>query len=174
MPLNNKISHHGKWAMALSGFEIAMGGITSIPVVGGLIFLGYKGFGESLLDASKLKPKQKTEVKKEALAPEKKEIKEKSQNQETKGNLTTTTTKKASQSETQKPTVKKETPAPDKKEIKEKAQPKKPKLKITSQSQTKLLKANRKTSQQKEIQNQLKVSQSTSNNKKIIEIILKK
>ena len=126
MPLNNKISHHGKWAMALSGFEIAMGGITSIPVVGGLIFLGYKSFGESSLDASKLKPKQKTAVKKEAPAPDKKEIKEKSQNQEIKENLTTTTTKKASQSETQKPTVKKETPAPDKKEIKEKAQQKKP------------------------------------------------
>ena len=129
MALNNKISHHGKWAMALSGFEIAMGGITSIPVVGGLIFLGYKSFGESSLDASKLKPKQKTAVKKEAPAPDKKEIKEKSQNQEIKENLTTTTTKKASQSETQKPTVKKETPAPDKKEIKEKAQQKKPEVK---------------------------------------------
>ena len=112
--------------MALSGFEIAMGGITSIPVVGGLIFLGYKSFGESSLDASKLKPKQKTTVKKETPAPDKKEIKEKSQNQEIKENLTTTTKKKASQSETQKSTVKKETPAPDKKEIKEKAQQKKP------------------------------------------------
>ena len=112
--------------MALSGFEIAMGGITSIPVVGGLIFLGYKSFGESSLDASKLKPKQKTTVKKETPAPDKKEIKEKSQNQEIKENLTTTTTKKASQSETQKSTVKKETPAPDKKELKEKAQQKKP------------------------------------------------
>ena len=112
--------------MALSGFEIAMGGITSIPVVGGLIFLGYKSFGESSLDASKLKPKQKTTVKKETPAPDKKEIKEKSQNQEIKENLTTTTTKKASQSETQKPAVKKETPAPDKKEIREKAQQKKP------------------------------------------------
>ena len=112
--------------MALSGFEIAMGGITSIPVVGGLIFLGYKSFGESSLDASKLKPKQKTTVKKETPAPDKKEIKEKSQNQEIKENLTTTTTKKASQSETQKSTVKKETPAPDKKEIKEKAQQKNP------------------------------------------------
>ena len=60
--------------MALSGFEIAMGGITSIPVVGGLIFLGYKSFGESSLDASKLKPKQKTAVKKETPAPDKKEI----------------------------------------------------------------------------------------------------
>lgn len=112
--------------MALSGFEIAMGGITSIPVVGGLIFLGYKSFGESSLDASKLKPKQKTTVKKETPAPDKKEIKEKSQNQEIKENLTTTTTKKASQSETQKPTVKKERPEPDEKEVKEKAQHKKP------------------------------------------------
>ena len=112
--------------MALSGFEIAMGGITSIPVVGGLIFLGYKSFGESSLDASKLKPKQKTTVKKETPAPDKNEIKEKSQNQEIKENLTTTTTKKASQSETQKPAVKKEIPAPDKKEIKEKAQQKNP------------------------------------------------
>ena len=108
--------------MALSGFEIAMGGITSIPVVGGLIFLGYKSFGESSLDASKLKPKQKTAVRKEAPAPNKKEIKEKSQNQEIKENLTTTTTKKAPQSETQKPTVKKERPAPDEKEVKEKSQ----------------------------------------------------
>ena len=116
--------------MALSGFEIAMGGITSIPVVGGLIFLGYKSFGESSLDASKLKPKQKTTVKKETPAPDKKEIKEKSQNQEIKENLTTTTTKKASQSHTQKPSVKKETPAPDKKGIKEKTQQKKPEDKI--------------------------------------------
>ena len=116
--------------MALSGFEIAMGGITSIAVVGGLIFLGYKSFGESSLDASKLKPKQKTTVKKETPAPDKKEIKEKSQNQEIKENLTTTTTKKASQSHTQKPSVKKETPAPDKKEIKEKTQQKKPEDKI--------------------------------------------
>ena len=112
--------------MALSGFEIAMGGITSIPVVGGLIFLGYKSFGESSLDASKLKPKQKTTVKKETPAPDKKEIKEKSQNQEIKEKKITTTAKKASQSETQKPTVNKETPAPDKKEIKEKSQQKKP------------------------------------------------
>ena len=90
MPLNNKISHHGKWAMALSGFEIAMGGITSIPVVGGLIFLGYKSFGESSLDASKLKPKQKTAVKKEAPTPNKKEIKEKAQQKkpEVKTNIT--------------------------------------------------------------------------------------
>ena len=124
--------------MALSGFEIAMGGITSIPVVGGLIFLGYKSFGESSLDASKLKPKQKTTVKKETPAPDKKEIKENSQNQEIKENLTTTTTKKASQSETQKPTVKKERHAPYEKEVKEKSQQQEPKDKpnITTANKT--------------------------------------
>ena len=42
-------------------------------------------------------------------------FKEKSHNQEIKENLTSTTTKKASESETQKPTNKKEAPAPDKK-----------------------------------------------------------
>ena len=50
--------------MALSGFEIAIGGITSIPVTGGLIFLGYKAFGEKNLDASKLKPKKPAQAKK--------------------------------------------------------------------------------------------------------------
>ena len=53
--------------MALSGFEIAMGGITSIPVVGGLIFLGYKSFGESSLDASKLKLNKKQPSKRKLL-----------------------------------------------------------------------------------------------------------
>ena len=50
--------------MALSEFEIVIGGLTSIPVVGGLIFLGYKSFGEGSLDTSKLKPKKKTAVAK--------------------------------------------------------------------------------------------------------------
>tara|TARA_B100001173_G_scaffold283461_1_gene269028 strand:+ start:1817 stop:2191 length:375 start_codon:yes stop_codon:yes gene_type:complete len=50
--------------MALSGFEIAVGGITSIPVTGGLIFLAYKAFGEKNLDASKLKPKKPAQAKK--------------------------------------------------------------------------------------------------------------
>ena len=44
--------------MALSGFEIAVGGLFSIPVVGGLVFFGYKAWGEKNLDASKLKPKK--------------------------------------------------------------------------------------------------------------------
>ncbi len=56
--------------MALSEFEIAIGGITSIPVVGGLIFLGFKSFGEKSLDTSKLKPKKKPVVKKETPAVE--------------------------------------------------------------------------------------------------------
>ena len=50
--------------MALSGFEIAIGGITSIPVTVGLIFLGYKSFGEKNLDASKFKPKKPAQAKK--------------------------------------------------------------------------------------------------------------
>ena len=49
--------------MPLSGFEIAVGGMTSIPVVGGLILLGYKSFGEKNLDSSKLKPKPKPKAK---------------------------------------------------------------------------------------------------------------
>ena len=44
--------------MGLSAFEIAVGGITSVPVLGGLIFLIYKAFGEKNLDTSKLKPKK--------------------------------------------------------------------------------------------------------------------
>jgi hypothetical protein len=58
--------------VALSGFEIAVGGITSIPVVSGLILLGYKSFGESSLDASKLKPKKKPAVKQEVSESENK------------------------------------------------------------------------------------------------------
>ena len=59
--------------MALSGFEIAMGGVSSIPVLGGLVFLGFKAFGEKNLDASKLKPKKRAPAaKKESAAAEKK------------------------------------------------------------------------------------------------------
>ena len=50
--------------MALTGFEIAIGGITSIPVTAGLVFLGYKIFGEKQLDVSKLKTKKVTQPKK--------------------------------------------------------------------------------------------------------------
>ena len=44
--------------MGLSAFEIAVGGITSVPVLGGLVFLIYKAFGEKNLDTSKLRPKK--------------------------------------------------------------------------------------------------------------------
>jgi hypothetical protein len=50
--------------MALSGFEIATGGITSIPVTATLIFLGYKAFGEKNLDTTKYKPKKSVQTKK--------------------------------------------------------------------------------------------------------------
>ena len=50
--------------MALTGFEIAIGRITSIPVTAGFVFLGYKIFGEKQLDVSKLKPKKVTQPKK--------------------------------------------------------------------------------------------------------------
>ena len=63
--------------MALSGFEIAIGGITSIPVTGGLIFLGYKAFGEKNLDASKFKPKKPAQAKKAEptkVSPESKKV----------------------------------------------------------------------------------------------------
>ena len=50
--------------MALTEFEIAIGGITSIPVTAGLIFLGFKTFGEKNLDASKFKPKKAAQPKK--------------------------------------------------------------------------------------------------------------
>ena len=66
-----------KWKMALSGFEIAMGGIASIPVVGGLVLLGYKSFGESALDASKLKPKKKPAAKQEKAVKQEKSVSDK-------------------------------------------------------------------------------------------------
>ena len=50
--------------MALSGFEIATGGITSIPVTAALIFLSYKAFGEKNLDTTKYKPKKPVQTKK--------------------------------------------------------------------------------------------------------------
>ena len=132
--------------MALSGFEIGMGGITSIPVVGGIIFLGYKSFGESSLDASKLKPKQKTAVKKETPAPDKKEIKERVRikKKETYHHKQKQLLKRNAKTDSQK-----KRPAPDEKEVKKRANSKNPKINLTSQPQTKLFNANRKTSQKK-------------------------
>lgn len=43
--------------MALSGFEMSVGGISSIPISAGLVFLAYKSLGEKNLDSSRLKPK---------------------------------------------------------------------------------------------------------------------
>ena len=63
--------------MALNNFEIAVGGLTSIPAIGGLVFLSFKTWGERNLDASKLKPKKpqppatKQEVKKKPEATKK-------------------------------------------------------------------------------------------------------
>ena len=44
--------------MSLSGFEIAVGGFTSIPLTSSLVLLLYKAFGEKRLDGSKLKVKK--------------------------------------------------------------------------------------------------------------------
>ena len=44
--------------MSLSGFEISVGGVTSIPLISSLILLLYKAIGEKRPDASKLKPKK--------------------------------------------------------------------------------------------------------------------
>ena len=44
--------------MALTTFEIAIGGISSILTTAGLVFLAYKTWGEKRLDTSKLKPKK--------------------------------------------------------------------------------------------------------------------
>ena len=44
--------------MSLSGFEIAVGGITSIPLTSSLVLLIYKAFGEKRLDTTKLKVKK--------------------------------------------------------------------------------------------------------------------
>ena len=46
--------------MALTTFEIAIGGISSIPTTAGLVFLAYKTWGEKRLDTSGLKPKKTT------------------------------------------------------------------------------------------------------------------
>ena len=85
--------------MALSEFEIAIGGLSSIPVVGGLIFLGYKSFGASSLDTSKLKPKKKPALTKETPTPDKKTSKVSSLKTEKKINTTATNKEKTSAGE---------------------------------------------------------------------------
>ena len=44
--------------MSLSEFEIAIGGITSIPLASSLVLVIYKIFGEKRLEISKFKPKK--------------------------------------------------------------------------------------------------------------------
>jgi hypothetical protein len=118
--LNDGFDHHNKLAMALSEFEIAIGGLTSIPVVGGLIFLGYKSLGESSLDTSKLKPKKKTAVTKGKPTPEKKDPEPKSQKIEKNINTTTTSEEKTSVGEHPKP-AKEKTSISNKKQPEDKA-----------------------------------------------------
>ena len=103
--------------MALSEFEIAIGGLTSIPVVGGLIFLGYKSLGEGSLDTRKLKPKKKTAVKNVTATPEKKEPGAKSEKIEKNINTTRPNKEKASAGE-------QPNPAKEKTSISSKNQPK--------------------------------------------------
>ena len=91
--------------MALSEFEIAMGGITSIPMVGGLIYIGYKTLGESSLDVSKLKSKKKPAEANETPKSDKKASKENSQKIE---KINTTTTNKEETSSGEKPKSAKE------------------------------------------------------------------
>ena len=117
--LNDGFGHHGKRAMALSEFEIAIGGLTSIPVVGGLFFLGYKSFGESSLDTSKLKPKKKPAVAKATPTPDKKTPEAKSQKTEKYIN-TTTTNKEKTSAEEQPNSAKEETSISSKKQPEEK------------------------------------------------------
>ena len=92
--------------MALGEFEIAIGGLTSIPVLGGLIFLGYKSFGESSLDASKLKPKKKPAVAKGIPTPDPKTPEAKNQKTEKNINAITTNKEKTSAGEQPKSTKK--------------------------------------------------------------------
>ena len=106
--------------MALSEFEIAIGGLTSIPVVGGLIFLGYKSLGEGSLDTSKLKPKKKITVTKETPAPDQKDPEAKNQKIEKNINTTSTNKEKASAGEQTK-SAKEETSISSKKQPKDKS-----------------------------------------------------
>ena len=118
--LNDGFGHHGKRAMALSEFEIAIGGLTSIPVVGGLILLGYKSSGESSLDTSKLKPKKKPAVAKAALTTDKKTPEATSQKTEKKIN-TATINKEKTSAENQPNSAKEETSISSKNQPEEKS-----------------------------------------------------
>ncbi len=101
--------------MALNEFEIAIGGITSIPIVSGLIFLGYKSFGENSLDTSKLKTKKKPAVKNETSSSEKKVAATKNENPEMRNDPPVTIKKQTNPGDPP-TTAKEESSAPSKKE----------------------------------------------------------
>ena len=94
--------------MPLSGFEIAVGGITSIPVVAGLVLLGYKSLGEKALDSSKLKPKAKPPAKKDVPSSDKKPVKAKKQAAAVKEKPSLDETTPSSESKNDSSTVKKD------------------------------------------------------------------
>ena len=102
-------------SMALSEFEIAIGGITSIPVVSGLAFLVYKSFGDNSLDTSKLKGKKKPAVKNETSASEKKLSRTNSENPKM-SNDPPVTTKEKTKPGNPPTTSKEESSVPNKKE----------------------------------------------------------
>ena len=106
--------------MALSEFEIAIGGLTSIPMVGGLIFLGYKSFGESSLDTSKLQPKKSQQSQREHPHLTTKNPEAKSQKTEKNINTTTTNKEKTSVGEQPK-SAKEETSISSKKQPEDKS-----------------------------------------------------
>ncbi|QNJ02712.1 hypothetical protein [Synechococcus sp. PROS-U-1] len=62
--------------MSLSEFEIAVGGITSIPITSSLFLLAYKTFGEQRLDSSNLKPKKVSAKPTQATKQQNKDTKE--------------------------------------------------------------------------------------------------
>ena len=104
--------------MALTGFEISVGGVLSIPVVAGLTFLGFKTWGEKSLDASKYKPKNpapaaaaKKPAPEKTAAPEKKAASEKTTAPDKKAAPVAKTAPDPSATEDTKPAAKSDTPA---------------------------------------------------------------
>ena len=102
----------------MSEFEIAIGGFTSIPVLGGLIFLGYKSFGEISLDTLKLKPTKRPAGTKETPTTDKKISKVNNQKLEKRSIKLPLAKKKTSAGEQQKP-EKEETSTSSKNQSKE-------------------------------------------------------
>ena len=68
--------------MTLSGFEITVGGITSIPLTSSLALPLYKAFGEKQLDTTKLKA-NKVAAKVMQSSPKKEKVGEKTPDSQT-------------------------------------------------------------------------------------------